>query len=86
MLNNIPMFLGNLAVALLVGLVFCVSWELPFAKLQKLAMGKLVTTLSQKSAPKWSICILIFFVAFILLFVANFLNHLHLSKLSSAWW
>ena len=86
MLSNVPMFLGNLTVALLFGMIFCIAWELPFAKLQKLAIGALAAQLSRKPAPRWAVGILVFFILFIVLFVLNFLNHLHFFKLTSAWW
>ena len=46
MLLNVQMFLGNLAIALFVGMLFSLFFELPFAKLQKILIGSLVKAIS----------------------------------------
>ena len=51
-LQNTGMFLGNLVVALLLGLVTSVAWELPLANIQKLVIGSFVSQLSKKTFPK----------------------------------
>ena len=75
-LQNTRMFLGNPVVALLLGLVTSVAWELPLAKIQKLVIGSFVSQLSKKPFPKWTLAILIPLVGLLLAFVANFLRHL----------
>ena len=45
-------FLRNLVVALLLGLVTSVAWELPLANIQKLVIGSFVSQLSKKTFPK----------------------------------
>ena len=42
MLLNVQMFLGNLAVAVLFGGLFSAACELPFARLQKFFIGRLL--------------------------------------------
>ena len=80
------MFLGNLSVALVFGAVFSVAWELPFAKLQKLGLGAFATQLSQRPTPPWTLGVLGLLALSVTLFILNFIGHLPLFKLSSAWW
>ena len=70
------MFLGNLVIALLFGLVTSVAWELPLAKIQKLVIGSFVSQMSKKPFPKWTLAILIPLIALVLALIANFLRHL----------
>ena len=63
------MFLGNLAVALSFGLLFCIGMELPLAKLQKIIIGAYVTRMTE--GQKWTLPIFITFIAVILFFAAN---------------
>ena len=75
-LQNTGMFLGNLAIALLFGLITSVAWELPLGKIQKLVMGSFTSQMSKKPFPKWTLVILIPLIALVLAFIANFLIHL----------
>ena len=70
------MFLGNLAIALLFGLLTSVAWELPLAKIQKLVIGSFISQMSKKPFPKWTLAILIPLIAIVLALIANFLTHL----------
>ena len=81
MLQNVQMFFGNLAAALLLGFITSIGWELPLAKLQKLVMSALVVQMSRKPFPKWTLIPFVFFIGVLSLLVANFL--LHLTPLSS---
>ena len=76
MLQNTGIFLGNLVVALLLGLVTSVAWELPLANIQKLVIGSFVSQLSKKPFPKWTLSILMPLAGLLLAFVANLLRHL----------
>ena len=71
------MFLGNLVIALLFGLLTSVAWELPLAKIQKLVIGSFISQMSRKPFPKWTLAILIPLIALVLALIANFLRHLH---------
>ena len=75
-LQNTGFFLGNLAIALLLGLLTSVAWELPLAKIQKLVIGSFISQMSKKPFPKWTLVILILLVALVLALIANFLRHL----------
>ena len=75
-LQNTGMFLGNLAVALLLGLLTSVAWELPLAKIQKLVIGSFVSQMSKKPFPKWTLAILIPLIGLVLALIGNFLSHL----------
>ena len=75
-LQNTGMFLGNLAIALLLGLLTSVAWELPLAKIQKLVIGSFVSQMSKKPFPKWTLAILIPLIGLVLALIANFLSHL----------
>jgi peptidoglycan/LPS O-acetylase OafA/YrhL len=68
-LSNVSMFLGNLAVALSFGLLFCIGMELPLAKLQKIIIGAYVTRMTE--GQKWTLPIFLTFIAVILFFAAN---------------
>ena len=68
------MFLGNLAVALSFGLLFCIGMELPLAKLQKIIIGAYVTRMTK--GKKWTLPIFLMFIAVILFIVANALAKL----------
>ena len=46
MLLNVQLFLGNLAVALFCGMLLSLSFELPFAKLQKILITSLVKAIT----------------------------------------
>ena len=70
------MFLGNLTIALLFGLLTSVAWELPLAKIQKLVIGSFISQMSKKPFPKWTLAILIPLIAIVLALIANFLRHL----------
>ena len=85
-LQNVQMFLGNLTVALAFGAVFSVAWELPLAKLQKLGLGAFAAQLSKRPTPPWTLGVLGLLVLSVILFILNFIGHLPLSKLTSAWW
>ena len=74
-LQNTGFFLGNLIIALFLGLLTSVAWELPLAKIQKLVIGLFVSQMSKKPFPKWTLAILIPLIALALAFVANFLRH-----------
>ena len=69
------MFLGNLVIALLLGLVTSVAWELHLAKIQKLVIGSFICQMSKKPFPKWTLAILISLIALVLALIANFLRH-----------
>ena len=68
------MFLGNLAVALSFGLLFCIGMELPLAKLQKIIIGAYVTRMTK--GQKWTLPIFLMFIAVILFIAANALAKL----------
>ena len=68
------MFLGNQAVALSFGLLFCIGMELPLAKLQKIIIGAYVTRMTK--GEKWTLPIFLIFIAVILLIAANALARL----------
>ena len=70
------MFLGNLVIALLFGLLTSVAWELPLAKIQKLVIGSFISQMPRKPFPKWTLAILIPLIALVLALIANFLRHL----------
>merc|ERR1719341_137560 len=74
LLTNVSMFLGNLAVALSFGLLFCIGMELPLAKLQKIIIGAYVTRMTK--GQKWTLPIFLTFIAVILFLVANALAKL----------
>ena len=76
MLQNVHMFFGNLAAALLFGFITSIGWELPLAKLQKLAMTALAAQMSRKPFPKWTLIPFVFFIGVLFLLVANFVLHL----------
>ena len=46
LLLNVEMFLGNLAAALIIGLLSSIAWELPFAKVQKIVIQGAVRAVS----------------------------------------
>ena len=75
-MQNTGMFFGNLAIALLLGLLTSVAWELPLAKIQKLVIGSFISQMSKKPFPKWTLAILIPLIALVLALIANFLRHL----------
>ena len=75
-LQNTGMFLGNLAIALLFGLLTSVAWELPLAKIQKLVIGSFISQMYKKPFPKWTLSILIPLIVLVLALIANFLRHL----------
>ena len=68
------MFLGNLAVALSFGLLFCIGMELPLAKLQKIIIGAYVTRMTK--GQKWTLPIFLIFILVILFIAANALAKL----------
>ena len=70
------MFLGNLAVVLLLGFLTSVACELPLANIQKLVNQSFISQMSKKPFPKWTLAILILLVALVLALIANFLRHL----------
>ena len=75
-LQNTGMFLGNLALALLLGFCTSLAWELPLAKVQKLVIGSFIAQLSKKPFPKWTLAVLITLAALVLAMIANMLRHL----------
>ena len=76
MLTNVHLFFGNLAAALLFGFITSIAWELPLAKLQKIAMAALVAHMARKPFPKWTLVPFLLFISVLLLMIANFVLHL----------
>ena len=76
MLTNVHLFFGNLAAALLLGFVTSIAWELPLAKLQKIAMAALAAHMARKPFPKWTLVPFLLFISVLLLMLANFVLHL----------
>ena len=68
------MFLGNLAVALSFGLLFCIGMELPLAKLQKIIISAYVKRMTK--GQKWTLPIFLIFIVVILFIAANALAKL----------
>ena len=76
MLTNVHLFFGNLAAALLFGFVTSIAWEVPLAKLQKIAMAALAAHMARKPFPKWTLVPFLLFISVLLLMLANFVLHL----------
>ena len=70
------MFLGNLAVVLLLGLLTSVACDFPLANIQKLVNRSFISQMSKKPFAKWTLTILIPLIALMLALIANFLRHL----------
>ena len=76
MLTNVHLFFGNLAASLLFGFVTSIAWEVPLAKLQKIAMAALAAHMERKPFPKWTLVPFLLFISVLLLMLANFVMHL----------
>lgn len=77
------MFLGNLAVALSFGLLFCIGMELPLAKLQKIIIGDYVKQMTE--GQKWTLPMFLSFIVVILFFITNALGKLWKKDLVGEW-